>query len=96
MPKRITMQGVIVQREDASKKLKNFRPPIGKVFDYTQEELDDINAVNPAALAKVGEVEEVEAESGAGGTRLRPTPVAAKTGTPAAKTPAKSASASDL
>ena len=95
MPKRITVQGIIVQRPNADNVLKNFRPPIGKVFDYTAEEIEEIGAVNPAALAKVGEVEEVEAEGGTGNTRLRPTNVPAK---PAAKTAAgkPSANASDL
>lgn len=52
MPKRVPVQTIIVNREG-----KNIRPPIGKPFDFTPEELDDIMRVNPAAVTKIENVE---------------------------------------
>lgn len=45
MPQRIPMQTVIVQRDG-----KNFAPPIGKPFDFTVDELNQIKKVNPNAV----------------------------------------------
>ncbi len=45
MPKRLTLQTVFVHRDG-----KLTRPEIGKVFDYTAEELKDIKDNNPDAV----------------------------------------------
>lgn len=47
MPKRIPTCTVIVQREG-----KNFKPAIGKPFDFTADEIEEINNVMPSALRK--------------------------------------------
>lgn len=52
MPKRVPTQGVIVYRDG-----KQMRVPLGKAFDFTAEELEQITAVNPKALSKISEVE---------------------------------------
>lgn len=48
MPSRIPTQKIIVQRGG-----KNVSPPIGEKFEFTAEELEDINKVNPDAVRKV-------------------------------------------
>lgn len=48
MPKRVPVNTIIVKRDG-----KNFVPPIGKPFDFTQDELNDINAVMPGAVRKI-------------------------------------------
>ena len=48
MPKRIPLQRVIVQREG-----KQIVPPLGDEFDFTAEEIEDINRMNPDAVRKV-------------------------------------------
>lgn len=45
MTKRIPVQTITVVREG-----KNFIPPIGKPFDFTDEEMADIEKLNPAAV----------------------------------------------
>lgn len=47
MPKRIVEQRVVLHRDG-----KHVRPEIGKLFDFTQEELDEINNVNPRAVRR--------------------------------------------
>ena len=47
MPKRIPVNTIMLHREG-----KPLVPDIGKVFDFTAEELADINAVNPDAVRK--------------------------------------------
>lgn len=56
MPKRIPVESVIVNRDG-----KRFRPPIGKLFDFTAEELADIKLVNPGAVRTAETTEEVVA-----------------------------------
>lgn len=56
MPKRIPMQTVIVQRDG-----KQVAPPIGKAFEFTREELDQIKAVAPDAIRHPVNEEEAEA-----------------------------------
>ena len=48
MPKRIPIQRIIVQRDG-----KQVVPEIGQAYDFTAEELDDINRMNPDAIRKV-------------------------------------------
>lgn len=45
MPKRITRGTVILNREG-----KRVIPPIGRLFDYTQKELDQIKKLHPDAV----------------------------------------------
>lgn len=47
MPKRIPTCTVIVQRDG-----KNFKPPIGKPFEFSADEIDQVNRVMPHALRK--------------------------------------------
>lgn len=47
MPKRITRGTVVLTRNG-----KRVVPTIGKLFDYTADELDKINKLNPNAVAK--------------------------------------------
>ncbi len=47
MPKRVPVETVILHRDG-----KQFAPEIGKVFDFTEQELADINAVNKFAVRK--------------------------------------------
>lgn len=65
MPKRVPVQTVILHRDG-----KQFAPPLGKAFDFTAEELADINAVNPDAVRKPvvedGEAAQNEGKTGAG------------------------------
>lgn len=48
MPKRVPLNTIVVHRNG-----KNVVPPIGKPFDFTQQELDDIMAVMPNAVRKI-------------------------------------------
>lgn len=48
MPQRIPMQTVIVRRNG-----KSVVPEIGKPFDFTPDELETINRVNPEAVRKL-------------------------------------------
>lgn len=48
MPKRVPVQTIVVTRDG-----KRVTPKIGDAFDFTAEELDDINRVNPDAVRKV-------------------------------------------
>lgn len=48
MPQRIPVNKIIVHRDG-----KRFAPPLGKPFDFTAAELEDIKAVNPGAVRKV-------------------------------------------
>lgn len=45
MPKRLVKQSVFLRREG-----KTVKPAIGRIFDFTQAELDSIKKVNPDAL----------------------------------------------
>lgn len=63
MPKRIVVQTVVVHREGA-----RVLPPIGQVFDFTAQELDYINKLNPSAVAKVeAPAKEFVVDGGEGG-----------------------------
>ncbi len=46
MPKRVPQQSVVVVRDKAS-----VSPPLGLPFEFTQDEIDQINAANPDALS---------------------------------------------
>lgn len=48
MPKRIPLKSVIVQRDG-----KQIRLPIGKEFDFTADELKDIESSSPNSLRKI-------------------------------------------
>lgn len=70
MPKRVPVNTVIVKRDG-----KSFAPPIGKPFDFTQSELDDINRLMPNAVRKiVNETldEPVKAEASNGNRETKP------------------------
>lgn len=56
MPKRKVVQTVIVFRDG-----QRIKPAIGEIFDFTQKELESINAMNPGALDRP--VIEVDAEA---------------------------------
>ena len=56
MPIRVATKTIILHREGA-----NVSPPIGKAFNFTEQELKDINSVDPRAVRKpVNEGEEIE------------------------------------
>lgn len=48
MPKRVAVGAIIVQRDG-----KRMQVPRGQAFDFTAEELADINRLNPGAVRKV-------------------------------------------
>jgi hypothetical protein len=48
MPKRVPLQTIVVHREG-----KRVVPALGEAFDFTAEEVEDINRVNPDAFRKV-------------------------------------------
>ena len=48
MPKRIPVKAIYVQRDG-----KQIQPKIGEEFDFTADELDQINQVAPSAVRKV-------------------------------------------
>lgn len=54
---RVPLETIFVSRDG-----KQFAPKIGEAFDFTEEEMADINRVNPEAVrnpvSEVGEVEE--------------------------------------
>ncbi len=52
MVMRVPLQSIIVQRDG-----KMVRPPIGKSFKFTDEEMADITRMSPKALGKVETVE---------------------------------------
>lgn len=52
MAKRLIKEGLLVIRDG-----KRVRPQIGKVFDLTAEEIEQIERVRPSAIAKLREVE---------------------------------------
>lgn len=96
MPKRIPVQTVIVNRDG-----KQIAAPIGKPFDFTNEELADIKAVNPDAVRiAVNEDPEPEAQNLPVAAAAEPVAadVAAKADSAGKKpnTGSKNASASDL
>lgn len=53
MAKRLIKEGVLVVRDG-----KRIRPEIGKVFDLTAEEIKQLEAIRPSAIAKIRDVEE--------------------------------------
>lgn len=48
MPKRIVNSTIVLHREG-----KPVVPRVGEVFDFTPEEVTNINKVNPSALGRV-------------------------------------------
>lgn len=69
MPNRVPLQSVVVQRDGQA-----VTPPIGAVFNFTAEEVADIERSNPAAISEKASVDadEVEVKSvkgGKGGTK---------------------------
>lgn len=48
MPKRIVKDTIVLYREG-----KQVVPEVGKLFDFTAEELSNINKANPAAVAHI-------------------------------------------
>lgn len=46
MPNRVPLQSVVVQRDG-----NNVVPPIGAVFEFTDQEVADIESANPDALS---------------------------------------------
>ena len=82
MAKRIVKQGVVVVRDG-----KRVRPQPGKAFDFTAEEIKQLEEISPNSIAKLSEVEDdprsksVEGEgAGAGeGEGEKTTKTAAKT-----------------
>lgn len=48
MPKRIPVQGVIVQRDG-----KSIMPPLNKPFEFTDAEIAEIGDINPKAIKRV-------------------------------------------
>ena len=62
MAKRVPLVGVILTRNG-----RQVMPPVGKVFDFTDDELQRIKSLNPKALRTVvneGEDADVEATEG--------------------------------
>lgn len=75
MPIRIPTQSVIVQRNGS-----NYVPPVGKPFNFTADEVAEVNALAPDALRKpVNEEVEGEQQTTASKTPTATT-AAAKTG----------------
>lgn len=89
MPKRIPHQSIVLYRDG-----KQVRPDIGKPFDFTQDELDDIKATNPDAIRHIVN-EELPATAAEQAAAREAAEAAAKAA--ATKSPAKgkAASASD-
>lgn len=52
MAKRIVKEGVVVLREG-----KRVRPAVGKAFDFTAEEIKQLEKVRPQSIGKLSEVE---------------------------------------
>lgn len=52
MPQRLIKEGILVLRNG-----KRVRPAIGKVFDLTEEEIRQLEAVRPQAIAKISGIE---------------------------------------
>lgn len=46
MPNRVPLQSVVVQRDG-----NNVVPPIGAVFEFTEQEVADIESANPDTLS---------------------------------------------
>lgn len=53
MPKRIINEGILVIRDG-----KRVRPEIGKAFNLTDDEIKQLEAIRPEAIAKIGQVED--------------------------------------
>jgi len=83
MPIRIPTKTIILQRNG-----KNFSPPVGKPFQFTAEELKEIDALNKTVLRKpINEEAELQ-----GSDAKQPTPASnadAKQATAPAKTGGK-------
>lgn len=47
MPNRVPLQSIVVKRND-----KAVVPPIGAVFEFTDEEVADIERINPDAISE--------------------------------------------
>lgn len=95
MAKRIVKEGVVVLREG-----KRVRPAVGKAFDFTAEEIKQLEKVRPQAIGKLSEVEvdenstdvDGEGAGGAGegaGSETKTPAKAAKTTKAAAKNSAE-------
>ena len=59
MPIRVPMQSVAVVRDKA-----RVDPKIGEPFEFTQDEIDHINAVNPDALSNLVTVAAEDIDAG--------------------------------
>lgn len=57
MPKLIAKEGIIVVRNG-----KRVRPEIGKAFDFTKDEVEQLMSVRPSAIAELPKVEESKGE----------------------------------
>lgn len=55
--KRVPLQSITVVRDK-----KAFTPPIGEPFDFTNEEVEQVMAMNPDAISEVAEVNVAKAE----------------------------------
>lgn len=53
MAKRIIQEGILVVRDG-----KRIRPQIGKAFDLTAEEIKQLEAIRPSAIANLREIED--------------------------------------
>lgn len=53
MPKRMINEGVIVHRDG-----KRIRPEIGKMFDLTADEIEQLEKIRPQAISTLKEVQE--------------------------------------
>lgn len=92
MPKRIPVQTIILHREG-----KRVVPEIGKSFNFTVDELADINAVNPKAIRHIiNEESQVDAAAADQTEGEGEGEGAKKTGEAKPKKPAKTSGTDDL
>lgn len=75
MPKRIPRETVILSRQaEGEKTPTRITPQIGQPFDFTADEIKEIDVARPTALEKVTRVEEDADDDGADDTTAAPAP----------------------
>ena len=62
---RVPMQTVVVQRDG-----KMMSPPIGTPFQFSKDEIEQIDRMNPDALSTKGTIDVTEAKGDAGGEEV--------------------------
>lgn len=97
MPKRVPLQSIVVYRPvgfpdrvaKGEERTEAYAPPVGKPFDFTKEEVDDVMQRNPAAMTAEATVDLSTEEGRQLASAASASAAAAKAGTVGAPTQVK-------